>query len=63
VTYHGRTPFTDDRETGATRVLLRIWLSTPFSRLLPDGHAVQWGDTRPGALRGGAIVGRSAVTA
>jgi hypothetical protein len=63
VTYHGRTPFTDDRSTGNTRVLLRIWLSPPFSRRLPDGHAVQWGDTRPGALRGGALVGRSAVTA
>jgi hypothetical protein len=63
VTYHGRTAFTDDRETGAARVLLRIWLSTPFSRLLPPGHAVQWGDTRSGALRGGALVGRSAITA
>jgi hypothetical protein len=63
VTYHGRTPFTDDRETGAMRVLLRIWLSAPFSRRLPDGHTVQWGDTRPGALRGGALVGQSAVTA
>jgi hypothetical protein len=63
VTYHGRTPFTDDRESGRTRVLLRIWLSTPFSRLLPPGHAVQWGDTRAGALRGGALVGRHAITA
>jgi hypothetical protein len=63
VTYHGRTAFTDDRAAGATRVLLRVWLSTPFSRLLPPGHAVQWGDTRPGALRGGALVGRHAITA
>jgi Taurine catabolism dioxygenase TauD, TfdA family len=63
VTYHGRTAFTDDRVAGRTRVLLRIWLSTPFSRLLPPGHAVQWGDTRPGALRGGAVVGRHAITA
>lgn len=63
VTYHGRTAFIDNREAGATRVLLRIWLATPFSRLLPPGHAVQWGDTRPGALRGGALVGRHAITA
>jgi hypothetical protein len=63
VTYHGRTPFTDDRAAGQTRVLLRIWLSTPFSRLLPMGHGVQWGDTRAGALRGGALVGRHAITA
>ncbi len=63
VTYHGRTAFTDSPATGAKRVLLRIWLSPPFSRRLPDGHAVQWGDTRPGALRGGALVGRSAIAA
>jgi len=63
VTYHGRTAFTDDPAQGARRVLLRIWLSTPFSRALPDGHAVQWGDTTAGALRGGAIVGRSALAA
>jgi hypothetical protein len=59
ITYHGRTPFKN--APGASRVLLRIWLSTPFSRLLPDGHAIQWGDTLPGALRGGALVGRSAI--
>ena len=62
VTCHGRTAFTDDRASGVTRVLLRIWLSTPFSRLLPEGHAVQWGDTSPGALRGGALVGQHAIT-
>ena len=61
VTYHGRTAFTDDRAAGASRVLMRIWLAVPFSRALPDGHAVQWGDTSPGALRGGALVGRSAI--
>lgn len=63
VTYHGRTAFTDDRQSGAERVLLRIWLSTPFSRLLPDDCAVQWGDVRAGALRGGALVGKSAIHA
>lgn len=61
VTYHGRTAFSDDRTNGAERMLLRIWLAAPFTRLLPDGHAVQWGDTKPGALRGGALVGKSAV--
>jgi hypothetical protein len=63
VTYHGRTQFTDDPATGAQRVLLRIWLAVPFSRMLPAGNAVQWGDTRAGALRGGALVGRSALAA
>jgi hypothetical protein len=61
VTYHGRTSFTDDPASGARRVLMRIWLSAPFTRPLPDGHAVQWGDTRAGVLRGGAIAGKSAV--
>jgi hypothetical protein len=63
VTYHGRTSFTDDATTGAQRVLMRIWLSAPFTRPLPEGHAVQWGDTRAGALRGGAVPGKSAVQA
>jgi hypothetical protein len=62
VTYHGRTQFTDDAVAGAHRVLLRIWLSAPFTRPLPAGHAVQWGDTRAGAVRGGAVAGKSAVT-
>jgi hypothetical protein len=61
VTCHGRTAFRNGPD--ASRVLLRIWLSVPFSRSLPDGHAVQWGDTRPGAIRGGALVGRHAITA
>jgi hypothetical protein len=63
VTYHGRTGFTDDAAAGAHRVLLRIWLAAPFTRPLPQGHAVQWGDTRAGALRGGAIAGKSAIAA
>jgi hypothetical protein len=63
VTYHGRTQFIDDAAAGAKRVLLRIWLSAPFTRPLPAGHAVQWGDTRAGAVRGGAVAGKSAVGA
>ena len=63
VTYHGRTGFTDGPAAGAMRVLLRIWLAAPFTRMLPAGNAVQWGDTSPGALRGGALVGRSALIA
>lgn len=57
-TYHGRTAYADG-EAGR-RVLMRIWLATPFSRALPPGHVVQWGSTAPGALRGGAMPGRSA---
>jgi hypothetical protein len=60
VSYHGRSAYADDAKAGAKRVLLRIWLSVPNSRALPAGHAVQWGNTRPGAVRGGAMRGRSA---
>ncbi|MCR0981223.1 TauD/TfdA family dioxygenase [Roseomonas populi] len=63
VTYHGRTAYADDAAHGASRVLLRIWLAAPNSRALPAGHAVQWGSTAPGAIRGGAMPGRSALAA
>jgi hypothetical protein len=63
VTYHGRTAYADDAASGTSRVLMRIWLSAPNSRALPAGHAVQWGTTAPGAVRGGAIPGRSALAA
>jgi hypothetical protein len=53
VTYHGRTAFEDDAGTGQDRLLLRLWLSMPNSRALPDDHAVLWRDIRAGALRGG----------
>lgn len=63
VTYHGRTAYADDAASGASRVLLRIWLAMPNSRALPAGHQVQWGATEAGALRGGAMPGRSALAA
>jgi len=31
--------------------------------MLPDCCSIQWGDTRPGALRGGALVGKTALLA
>ena len=56
VIYHGRGAFQDD-EAGPGedqgRLLLRLWLSMPDSRPLPKGHAVLWGATEAGALRGG----------
>ncbi len=62
VTYHGRTAFSDDPTSGARRMLFRIWLAVPFSRALPPGHVVQWGSSEPGALRGGAVLGKAAIT-
>lgn len=53
--YHGRTAYEDDVAAGQSRLLLRLWLSVPNSRALPDGFDVLWGSTAPGALRGGVV--------
>jgi len=53
VIYHGRTAYEDDAKGGETRLLYRLWLSTPNSRPLPEGFDVHWGAVAPGALRGG----------
>jgi hypothetical protein len=53
VIYHGRTPFEDDRSSGHDRLLLRLWLSMPNSRALPNGQEALWGNIEAGALRGG----------
>jgi hypothetical protein len=53
VIYHGRTAFKDDVSTGQDRLLMRLWLSVPNSRSLPDDHAVLWGDVAGGKPHGG----------
>ena len=53
VVYHGRTAFKDDVDTGQDRMLMRLWLSAPNSRALPEDHAVLWGDVGAGKPRGG----------
>ena len=53
VVYHARAPYEDGEGLGEERLLLRLWLAVPNSRPLPAGHAVLFGDTRAGALRGG----------
>lgn len=53
VTYHARSAFQDDADAGKARLLLRLWLSMPNSRALPEDHAILWGDVAAGALRGG----------
>ena len=53
IVYHGRTAFKDDEAKGQDRMLMRLWLSVPNSRALPDDHAVLWGDVRAGQPRGG----------
>ena len=53
LTYHGRTPFEDDRLAGRERLLMRLWLSMPNSRPLPQDHEVLWRNVEAGAVRGG----------
>ena len=53
VIYHGRTAFKDDASTGQDRSLMRLWLSVPNSRALPEDHAVLWGDVSAGKPHGG----------
>jgi hypothetical protein len=53
VTYHGRTPFEDDADSGHDRLLLRLWLSMRNNRPLPQDHKVLWQSVEPGRVRGG----------
>jgi hypothetical protein len=53
VTYHGRTPFEDDAESGHDRLLLRLWLTMPNNRALPEGHEILWQEIEAGRPRGG----------
>lgn len=53
VVYHGRTAFKDDASSGQDRSLMRLWLSVPNSRALPEDHAVLWGDVSAGKPHGG----------
>jgi hypothetical protein len=59
VIYHARGAFEDDAGAGRDRLLLRLWLSMPNSRALPQGHEVLWRSTEAGALRGG--IGQTAA--
>jgi len=51
--YHARATYEDDPRPDHDRFLMRLWLSMPNSRALPEGFEVLWGSTAPGALRGG----------
>jgi hypothetical protein len=53
LTLHTRTAFEDHDAPARKRHLLRLWLSPPNSRALPDGFAPFFRDIRPGAPRGG----------
>ena len=53
VTYHARTEYQDHAEPELKRHLLRLWLSVPNSRPLPDGWSTLYKDRGAGAVRGG----------
>ncbi len=55
VTYHARSKFEDDPRPGHKRLLYRLWLSTPDSRALPEGHEVLWRNIGAGERRGGIL--------
>ena len=55
VTYHGRTPFEDDFDSGQSRLLLRIWLTMTNNRPLPAGHEILWRNIEAGQPRGGIM--------
>ncbi len=60
--YHARTTYEDDPRPNHDRFLMRLWLSMPNSRALPEGFEALWGSIEPGALRGGiaqALGGRA----
>jgi TfdA family taurine catabolism dioxygenase TauD len=53
VVYHARTTYEDDPAPGRDRFLMRLWLSMPNSRALPEGFEALWGRIEAGAPRGG----------
>jgi Taurine catabolism dioxygenase TauD, TfdA family len=63
VIYHGRTAFKDNASTGEERLLMRLWLSVPNSRALPEDHAILWGDVGGGRPHGGIAQPATAIVA
>jgi hypothetical protein len=61
VIYHGRTEFKDNVSTGQERLLMRLWLSVPNSRALPEDHAILWGDVGGGRPHGGIAQPATAI--
>ena len=51
--YHSRTDFEDHPEPQRRRLLLRLWLSVPNARPLPEGWELVFGSRETGVVRGG----------
>lgn len=56
VAVHARTAFEDFVDSERRRYLIRLWLSVPEGRRLPEFMAERWGTIEPGKLRGGIRV-------
>jgi hypothetical protein len=61
VIYHGRTAFKDNVSACQDRLLMRLWLSVPNSRALPEDHAILWGDVGGGKPHGGIAQPATAI--
>ena len=53
---HAREPFDDHAELDKRRYLIRLWLSSPLGRRLPEFMAERWGNIEVGSIRGGIKV-------
>jgi hypothetical protein len=53
---HAREQFNDYPEREKRRYLIRLWLSSPHGRRLPEFMAERWGNIEPGSVRGGIKV-------
>jgi hypothetical protein len=59
--FHSRSDFENWPEPERQRHLLRLWVSPPEGRPLPDYFAARWGSVEPGN-RGGIIVHGTKLT-
>jgi len=53
---HARESFEDHADLHRRRYLLRLWLSSPVGRKLPEFLSERWGNIAVGSLRGGIRV-------
>ena len=58
VVYHARTTYEDDPTPGRDRFLMRLWLSMPNSRALPEGYEALWGAIEPHSTSNPSSSGR-----
>ena len=56
IVIHARKAFEDHPQPELRRHLIRLWLSAPQGRRLPEFLKERWGNIEPGTLRGGILV-------